>query len=223
MPPKADLAALAAEPFSSFDVDALSGGDCYKLLSALVTPRPIAWIVSKSGDGELNAAPYSFFNMLSSDPPLVATAFSQPPDRTEKDSLHNILERREYVINLVGEETAEAMNVTAVNAPRGTDETGLAGLKLVPCAVVDVPRIAASPAALECRVWQVIPTGKATTIVLGEVVYAHVRTSAFEDLERLHVDPAAMKLIGRMHGGSAGGYCTTRELFNLDRPSWPLK
>ncbi len=213
-------AAVLNDQFSHFDPESMPKGDVYKLLASTIMPRPIAWVVTKDQAGALNAAPYSFFNILSSDPPLIAIAFSAAPDREGKDSLHHIRARGEFVVNLVPEELAEAMNVTASNAPRGVDETALAGLTLASSVVVDVPRIAGSPVGLECRLFQEIQTGGSTTIVLGRVVYLHVRTSAFEDVERLHIDPAQLRLIGRMHGG--GGYCTTRDLFNIDRKSWPL-
>jgi flavin reductase (DIM6/NTAB) family NADH-FMN oxidoreductase RutF len=123
-------------------------------------------------------------------------------------------------VNMVPEELAEAMNVTATNAPRGMDETKLAGLEIAPSEIVDVPRIAGSPVALECKLYEVLEPGGSSTIVLGKIVYAHVRASAFEDLAKLHIDPAEMRLIGRMHGG--GGYSTTRDVFNIDRKNWPL-
>jgi flavin reductase (DIM6/NTAB) family NADH-FMN oxidoreductase RutF len=199
----------------------MSKADGYKLLAGVILPRPIAWVVSRDVEGRVNAAPFSFFNILSSDPPLVAIGFSAAPDREGKDTLSNIRARGEFVVNLVPEELAEAMNVTATNAPRGMDETDLAGLEVVPCSVVDVPRIAGSPVALECKLWQVIEPGGSSTIVLAKIVYAHVRATAFEDLARLHIDPAQMQLIGRMHGG--GGYCTTRDVFNIERRSWPVE
>jgi len=206
--------------FAHFDLGAMSKADGYKLLAGVILPRPIAWVVSRDAAGAVNAAPFSFFNILSSDPPMVAIGFSAAPDREGKDTLTYIRARGEFVVNLVPEELAEAMNVTATNAPRGTDETQLAGLELATCAVVDVPRIAGSPVALECKLWQVIEPGGSGTIVLAKIVYAHVRASAFEDLARLHIDPAQMRLIGRMHGG--GGYCTTRDLFTIERKSWPV-
>ncbi len=212
---------MVLEKFAGFDLGAMSKADGYKLLASVILPRPIAWVVSKDADGGLNAAPYSFFNILSADPPMVAISFASAPDRDGKDSLSNIRAKGEFVVNLVPEELAEAMNITATNAPRGTDETKLAGLEMTPCALVDVPRIAGSPVALECRLWQEIKPGEGNTIVLAQVVYAHVRESAFDDLERLHVDPAKMRLIGRMHGG--GGYTTTRDVFNIDRKTWPLE
>lgn len=212
--------AVVTEGFAHFDLGAMAKADTYKLLASVILPRPIAWVVSRDHEGAVNAAPFSFFNILSSDPPLVAIGFSAAPDRDGKDSLSNIRARKEFVINLVPEELAEAMNVTATNAPRGTDETQLAGLEVSPCEVVDVPRIAGSPVALECKLFEVIEPGGSSTIVLAKIVYAHVRESAFEDLERLHIDPAKMRLIGRMHGG--GGYCTTRDVFTIERRSWPV-
>ncbi len=210
----------SSDLFSHFDLAAMGKGDVYKLLASVILPRPIAWVVSKSMAGEINAAPFSFFNILSSDPPLVAISFSSAPDREGKDSLAFIRERGQFVVNMVPEELAEAMNTTATNAPRGTDETQLAGLELAASEVVSVPRIAASPVALECTLFETLQPGGSSTILLGKIVYVHVRTSAFEDLERLHIDPAQLRLIGRMHGG--GGYCTTRDVFYIDRKNWPL-
>ncbi len=212
--------AVAIEPFSQFDLGTMPQADVYKLLASVILPRPIAWIVSKDETGVINAAPYSFFNILGTEPPVIAVSFAKASDRDVKDSLHNIVEVGEFVVNLVPEELAEAMNTTATNAPRGLSETSVAGLELAPGKMVDVPRIAGSPVALECRFLQTINLGGASTILMAKIVYVHVRTSAFEDVKRLHIDPAKMRLIGRMHGG--GGYCTTRDLFTIERRSWPL-
>jgi flavin reductase (DIM6/NTAB) family NADH-FMN oxidoreductase RutF len=212
---------VGQDGFEHFDLAAMSKTDSYKLLASVIMPRPIAWVVSRNGEGTVNAAPFSFFNIVSADPPLVAISFSKAPDREGKDSLANIRARDEFVVNMVPEELAEAMNVTATNAPRGTDETQLARLELAKCEVVDVPRIAGSPVALECRLFEVIEPGGSSTIVLAKIVYVHVRASAFEDLARLRIDPAQLRLIGRMHG--SGGYCTTRDTFTIERLSWPLE
>ena len=212
--------AMADDRFSHFDIDALPKPDVYKLLASVILPRPIAWVVSKDLAGDINAAPFSFFNILSSDPPIVGISISGAPDRSLKDTLANIRERSEFVVNLVPEELAEAMNITATNAPRGTDETQLAQLELVPCTKIDVPRIQSSPVALECKLMDTLQPGGSTVIVLAQIVYAHVRTEAFEDLARLHIDPSKMRLIGRMHGG--GGYCRTRDIFHIERKKWPL-
>lgn len=219
-----------SDGFAHFDLAAMTKGDSYKLLASVILPRPIAWVVSREADGpdgvggSVNAAPFSFFNIVSSDPPLVAISISGAPDRVYKDTLGNIRARREFVVNMVPEELAEAMNVTATNAPTGMDETRLAGLELAPCAVVAVPRIAGSPVGLECELYEILEPGGASTIVLGRIVYAHVREDVFDGpdgRETLHVDPAKMRLIGRMHGG--GGYCTTRDVFTIERKSWPFE
>ena len=219
-----EMSMAMRDGFVNFDLKAMSKADVYKLLAGVILPRPIAWVVSRDAAGRVNAAPFSFFNIVSSDPPLLAISISVAPDREHKDTLGNIRARRQFVVNLVPEELAEAMNVTATNAPAGVDETELAGLELVAGAVVDVPRIAGSPVALECELYEVLEPGGTSTIVLGRVVYVHVRESAFavpDGVARLHVDPAQMRLIGRMHGG--GGYCTTRDVFTIERKSWPLE
>ena len=212
---------VKTDGFAHFDLGAMSKTDGYKLLASVIMPRPIAWVVSRDAEGVLNAAPFSFFNILSADPPLVAIGFSGAADRDGKDTLGNIRAHGEFVVNLVPEELAQAMNITATNAPRGTDETKLAGLELTKCEVVDVPRIVGSPVGLECELFQEIATGGTGTIVLGKIVYVHVRESAFLNREKLYVDPAQLRLIGRMHG--SGGYCTTRDTFTIDRLSWPLE
>jgi flavin reductase (DIM6/NTAB) family NADH-FMN oxidoreductase RutF len=214
------MADVTVDGFAHFDLAELAKADTYKLLASVIMPRPIAWVVSRDAEG-VNAAPFSFFNILSADPPLVAIGFSAAVDRDGKDTLTNIRAQGEFVVNLVPEELAQAMNITATNAPRGVDETRLAGLELVKCEVVNVPRIEGSPVGLECKLFQVIETGGSGTIVLARIVYAHVRESAFANLEKLYVDPSKLKLIGRMHG--AGGYCTTRDTFTIDRLSWPLE
>jgi flavin reductase (DIM6/NTAB) family NADH-FMN oxidoreductase RutF len=203
-----------------FDITAMPKGDSYKLLASTILPRPIAWITSHAADGTVNAAPFSFFNIVSSDPPLVAISFSAAPDREGKDTLANIRATGEFVVNMVSRDLAEAMNITATNAPRGTDETQLAGLELTPSVKVAVPRIADSPVSFECTHYQTIEPGGSSTIVLARIVYAHVLTEAFENIDRLHIDPRKLDLIGRMHG--SGGYCTTRDIFHIERKSWPL-
>lgn len=208
------------DTFSHFDLAAMPRPDAYKLLASVIMPRPIAWVVSRDTAGTLNAAPFSFFNILSADPPLVAISFSAAPDREGKDTLANIRAHNDFVINMVPEELAPEMNITATNAPRGTDETRLAGLDLAPSTLIDVPRIAASPVGFECRLFQLLEPGGSSIIALARILYAHVRTDAFANLDRLYIDPHKLRLIGRMHG--AGGYCRTTDIFTIERKSWPL-
>ena len=202
----------------TFDLTTLAKPDTYKLLASTVTPRPIAWITTVDAEGRTNAAPYSFFNVLSSDPPLFAVGFSAAPDREGKDTLANIRATGELVIQLVPEELAAAMNLTATNAPRGHDELNLAGLETVASETVRPPRIAASPVAIECRVFQWIETGGSSTILIARGQRMRIRRDAFLNEDRLHIDNRKLNLIGRM--GGAGDYMRTTDTFTVPRIAW---
>lgn len=205
--------------FEELDFGSMAPTDRYKVLVSTVVPRPIAWVVSRNAAGTLNAAPFSFFNAVGSNPPLLMFSVSAYGERHWKDTLLNIRAHPEFVVNLVPEELGPQMNITATDAPEGIDETQLAGLEMTPSKVIDVPRIAASPVAYECRLYKEIELG-ANVMVLGEILHASVATAAFSNRERLYIDPDKLKLIGRMAG--AGGYCRTRDQFVLERLSWPL-
>src|SRR5262245_58782328 len=131
-----------------FDMEALPRQDCYKILVASIVPRPIAWITTKSRDGAVNAAPFSFFNAMGSDPPTVAIGIMHREGRL-KDTAANIIETSEFVVNLVSEATADAMNVTCIDAPPEVDELQLAKLTAVPSRSVAPPRIGEAPVAFE--------------------------------------------------------------------------
>lgn len=196
----------------TFDFADLAGRDQYKLLTGLVVPRPIAWVTSLDANDVLNAAPFSFFNVLSSEPPIIGLGLEPRPDGSLKDTAANIRERGEFTVNIVSNALVEAMTVCAITFPHGVEELTEAGLTPAPGFKVATPRIAEARAALECRVFQLIalPTGR--TIVLGEVIAAHVADAIVND--RLHVDAHGLDAVGRM-GGAA--YATTRYLFDLDR------
>jgi flavin reductase (DIM6/NTAB) family NADH-FMN oxidoreductase RutF len=209
---------MSSATYATFHLADLPKPDTYKLLAGTILPRPIAWITTVDAEGRINAAPFSFFNVVSSDPPLVVVGFSGAPDREGKDTLANIRATGELVVNMVPEELAQAMNITATDAPRGTDEVQLAGLETMPSTLVTPPRIAGTPTALECRTFQILDTGSNSTVLLATVVAIHVRRDVFLDEERLHVEPANMRLVGRMHG--AGGYTRTRDTYEIPRINW---
>jgi len=200
-----------------FDFSTMSAPDRYRLMASAITPRPIAWVTSQSASGKRNAAPFSFFNMMGAAPPIVVIGMMRRPDGTHKDSAHNMLESREFVVNLVGEPDAEAMNLTCIDAPPEIDEITLAGLEIAPSIAIAPPRIATAPVAMECRVHQTIEIGT-TTLVIGEVLHFHVRDEFYDPATR-RLDTPAMQLIGRVHGG--GFYARGTDLFELDRPVWP--
>lgn len=197
---------------------ALPRADRYKILNSCVTPRPIAWVTTRSEDGIVNAAPYSFFNVMGDEPPTVVLGVLAHAEARLKDTSANILSTREFVINLVGESDAEAMNATAIDAPPEVSEAVSAGLLLTDCVQIAPPRIATAPASFECRLSQAIETGPCQILIVGEVVHAHVHDAFIENPDRLYIDAPAMRLIARMHG--AGWYSRQTDLFQMDRPRW---
>jgi flavin reductase (DIM6/NTAB) family NADH-FMN oxidoreductase RutF len=199
-----------------FDFAALSAGQRYKLMAAAITPRPIAWLTTLSLDDRRNAGPYSFFNMMGADPPIVAIGLMRRPDGSLKDSARNILDRGEFVVNLVSESDVEAMNFTCIDAPPCFDELEQGAIVTAPSRRISPPRIASAPVAMECRLFQAIEAGQ-TTIVLGEVLHFHIRDALIKG-DRLHVDTPAMGLVARMHG--AGWYARSTDLFQLERPAY---
>ncbi|OOV14124.1 flavin reductase family protein [Deinococcus sp. LM3] len=197
-----------------FDLTALPAAARYKLLTATVVPRPIAWVGTLGADGHVNLAPYSFFGLMGSDPPVVAFAPGDRADGTPKDTALNIPPGGEFTVNMVSAALADAMSATATDFPHGHAEPDALGIALTPGVKVRVPRVAAAPAALECREVQTLMIGR-TRIILGEVLGLTLRADAVQDAERHHVDTAALDLIGRL--GGRGTYAHTRDTFTIDR------
>ena len=198
-----------------FDFAEINAKDRYKLLVSTITPRPIAWVVTQDLRGVLNAAPFSFFNPFSGDPPVVGISMGSREPGRPKDSRINIEETRQFVINLVSEENAKAMNVTATEFDYGVNELEEAGLTTNPYTHVKPPRIAESPVALECELVQIIDLGINSGLVLGRVLATYIRDDAVMDIRKHSIDMPKLKLIGRMHG--AGWYTRTSDLFQMPR------
>jgi flavin reductase (DIM6/NTAB) family NADH-FMN oxidoreductase RutF len=202
-----------------FDFAEISVRDRYRLLVSTITPRPIAWVVSQDSTGRLNAAPFSFFNALAGDPPVVGIGMGSHEPGRPKDSRANIRETRQFVVNLVSEEVAEAMNITAIEFPHGVDELKEAGLATCPSVHVKPPRIAESPVAMECELIQIIELGTQSGLVLGRVLAMHIRDESVLDAHKHQIDTPSLNLIGRMHG--TGWYARTSDLFEM--PRMPLE
>lgn len=199
-----------------YDLDQVPEPIAYKLLAATVIPRPIAWVVTRGPEG-LNAAPYSFFNVMGSVPPTIALGLMAAPDRGFKDTALNILETGEFVVNLVPERLVQAMNLTSADAPRGVDELALAGLETLPSQHITPPRIAESPVAFECRALSSVVTGPCQTVVIGRVLAVHIQDRYLKNPERAHIDTDALDLVGRSFGSD---YIRTHDRFDLPRPTW---
>lgn len=184
------------------------------MLASLITPRPIAWVTSLSRDGKLNAAPFSFFNALGGDPPMIGFCPGDRDNGEPKDTARNIRETHEFVVNLVDEALAEAMNQTAASVPYGTNELELAGLTTLPSSSVKPPRIAEAPASFECAEWGTLQIG-GNRLIVGLVRRLQVRDELI-DPEKLRIRSEQFHVIGRM--ASPHWYCRTRDRFEMIRP-----
>jgi flavin reductase (DIM6/NTAB) family NADH-FMN oxidoreductase RutF len=196
--------------FELADVEPL---DRYKLLSGLIVPRPIGWIGTRREDGTNNLAPFSFFNLVSTNPPVVLFSAGSHRDRP-KDSAELARISGEFTVNIVSEEVVEAMSVTSGSYTAGDDEFVIAGLTPLAGKIVGAPMVAESPANLECLVNQVIEVGEGgrIRIVIGDVVAVHVRGDL---LDGTRVEHDVLRAVGRMAGDT---YVDTRSRFDIVRP-----
>lgn len=195
----------------------LSPKEVYKLIIGCVVPRPIAWISSVDVDGQLNLAPFSYFNGVSSRPAVLSVSFSYNPDSEDhqKDTLRNILATEEFVVNVVSEPHEQAMHASSAPYPPDQDEMSALGLNAVPSRTVKPPSLAESPIRLECRLYDSHQIGEgpgSATLVLGEVVNISVREELIND--RLHIDHQALRVVGRLAGNR---YTYVHEIFDLGR------
>jgi flavin reductase (DIM6/NTAB) family NADH-FMN oxidoreductase RutF len=196
------------------DLENEFAGHAYGLLASLVTPRPIALVTTISADGKINAAPFSFFNLLGANPPICAFAPGDRDNGTPKDTALNVRAMHEFVVNLVDEKIAGAMNQCAASLPFGENELVRAGLTAAPSSIVKPPRILESPASLECIEWGTLQIGK-NRVVIGLIKRLHVRDELFDvEKKRIHTDK--LFTIGRM--ASPDWYCRTRDRFEMKRP-----
>ncbi len=197
-----------------FDLENEHASRAYPLLASVVVPRPIALITSLGPDGVVNAAPFSFFNLLGTEPPILAVAPGDRDDGTPKDTARNIRLQHEFAVNLVDEAMAEAMNRTAASLPYGISELQHAGLTTLPSSVIRTPRLAESPVSMECTEWGTLQIDD-NRVVIGLIKRLHVRDDCV-DRERLRIAGDQLQLIGRM--AVPHWYCRTRDQFEMERP-----
>ncbi len=194
-----------------FEVGTTPKHNVYNLLIGLVAPRPIAWVTTRNEDGGVNAAPYSAYNYLSTDPPVVGLGVADRAegDPNPKDTARNIRRTGEFVVNVVTEDLLHAMSVCSTPFPPEVSEIDMTGLHTAESTVVTVPRIAEAHAALECRWLQTIEVGR-SRIVLGEVVAMFVE-DRFVDPKGPYICAEELHAVGRMNG--SGAYVRTRDAF----------
>ena len=194
----------------NFEMEKTSHRQIYNLLIGLVAPRPIAWVTSMDTDGNLNAAPFSAYNYLCTDPPVVGIGVTNRPGTyTPKDTARNIRRTGEFVVNVVTEDLLQQMNICATDFPADVDELEMAGLETTPSSVVKVPRIRSAHAALECVEHATIEIGN-SRIILGRVVAMYVEDE-FIDPAGPYIKAEELHAVGRMNG--LGSYVKTRDSF----------
>jgi flavin reductase (DIM6/NTAB) family NADH-FMN oxidoreductase RutF len=190
--------------------------DAYHLLTGVVTPRPIAWVTTVSPAGLVNLAPFSFFNVFGANPPVVVISPTNKRDGAKKDTLRNVEATGEFVVNVSVADLAETVNLTSRELPPDQSEVELAGVHTTPSLKVKPPRVTEAPAALECKVRQIIPVGGgaiAANLVIGEVVMIHVADEMLDAHGR--PDPRKLRTVARLGGDF---WCHTSDLFELKRP-----
>lgn len=200
------------------EIDVLSTSvvEVYHLLVGLVTPRPIAWVTTRSPSGLINLAPFSFFNAFGANPPVVVFSPTLKRDGTKKDTLRNVESSGEFVINAAVASLAAQVNLTAKEISSEESEVTLADLHTVPSVTIGTPRIAESPFALECKVLQILPIGSgpiAANLVIGQIMRMHIDDAVVDSEGK--VDPRKLRTVARLGGDY---WCHTSDLFELKRP-----
>lgn len=207
------------DPMLTLNPAACQPKDIYKLLTGIVVPRPIALVSTVDRTGVANLAPFSFFNAVGSNPPTVlfcpVVRAPGPGKDMRKDTLRNVEETGEFVVNIVSDAIAPAANITASEVPPEVDEFQLSGLTPIASEAVRPPRVAESPAQMECKLLQVFYTSHEPgggVIVLGQVLRFHLRADLFDNFR---VDPALLDAVGRMAGNT---WVRTRDRVEYVRP-----
>ena len=179
--------------------------DRYKILTAFVLPRPIAWVTTVGPTGTVNAAPFSFFNVFAEDPPIVMFAVNKRPDGRIKDTWINIKRTGEFVVNLTDEPLARAMHESSGDFPPDIGEPDYLNLKVAPSTKIAAPRLADAPFSMECKTWKEIDVNGDRLLVMGEGVNFYIRDELWDpDTMRVHME--RYHPIGRMF---ADRYCRT--------------
>ena len=192
------------------DPKAVSPGDFYRFMISVVVPRPIAFVSTISPDGQLNVAPFSYFNAITNQPPLLGISINRRKG-VPKDTLRNIEQTGEFVVNTVDEPLGARMVRTSGDWPDDVDEFELTGLTPVPSDMIKPPRVGESPVSMECRLHRLIELGS-TFFVVGEIVRAHVRDEVLTDGR---VDIGKLRPLGRLGGD---GYSVVRDVIHIARP-----
>lgn len=197
-----------------FDTASLDTNEAFRLLSSAVVPRPIAWLSTLNESGSVNLAPFSFFNAISSEPPMIAVSSEDRASGVEKDSLANIKRTGSFVSHVVTEGLLEAVVTSAIEFPSDISEAEVVGLNLVSSYHIAVPRLLEVPVSMECELETLLRVGTAATLVIAKVVCFHVQDEFYKNGR---IDSTQLQAVGRMSGSD---FVKTRDLVSLPTPSY---
>ncbi|MCK0069163.1 flavin reductase family protein [Kordiimonas laminariae] len=193
----------------------ITSSTAYRLLTSTVVPRPIAFVTTLGKDGIVNAAPFSFFNAVGSSPPVLVLGFEPKVDNSVKDTPRNIIETKEFVINIVNEALAVQMNICAGNFTQDQSEIEIANINVTESTEVKPPRIQASPVSMECKLFQHTALEGGGCVIIGEVVQFHVQDDIILQRDPLRIDVNKLNPIARLAGPD---YARITDQFQIQRP-----
>ena len=185
--------------------------DNYKLMIGSIIPRPIAFVTSLAEDGTLNGAPFSYFNIVSSNPPMISVTV-QHKGNEKKDTARNILNNKEFVVHIVDEDNVEKINQTAANLPSNESEVIAASLTQKPSTIITVPGVEEAKIRMECTLEHVVEFD-GSDLIIGKIVQFHISEDIYEDGK---IDPRGLSAVSRLAGSS---YAKVGEIFDMERPN----
>jgi flavin reductase (DIM6/NTAB) family NADH-FMN oxidoreductase RutF len=184
--------------------------DNYKLMIGSIIPRPIAFVTSLAEDGTLNGAPFSYFNIVSSNPPMISVTV-QHKGKEKKDTARNILNRKEFVVHIVDEDNVEKINETAANLPSNESEVTAAGLTQISSTIITVPGVEEAKIRMECTLEHVVEFD-GSDLIIGKIVQFHMSKDIYEEGK---INPRGLGAVSRLAGSS---YAKVGEIFDIERP-----
>lgn len=200
----------------SLDPSMMSERENYKFLIGSIIPRPIAFVTTLSDDGVLNGAPFSYFNIVSSNPPMISLSIQRSEGR-QKDTAKNILDKRDFVVHVVDEQNVEKINKTAASLPANQSEIELASLTPIESKIVSVPGVNEAKIRMECRLEHVLELGgngsPGCDLFIGKVVQYHIENDIYENGR---IDPKGLAAVSRLAGTN---YAKLGEIFSMERPN----
>ena len=198
-----------------FNTKDLTAEQIYKIAASLIVPRPIGWVSSKSANGIANIAPYSFFNIVSSDPAFVVVGIANKKDGSLKDSAKNIMATKAFALNMVSFELLEQMAITAASFDETVDEFEVAKLETKACSTIDCPCVVRSPAVFECVLHDFLELTPSRKICVGKIVAMDIKDELIIDASQFHLDSAKADIVGRLGGFN---YVRVNELLEMTVP-----